>query len=515
MAATAEKNKQSEPQSISDDLVSLIRREPFWGRVVLSLKRKENRGIKTAGVSLKGGLTLSYNPDYYFSKSLAQRLAILEHEAMHVVNRHFAREKDIREGKSLFKAITPEAQKALNRIHDHCFHELMNYAADISINQFIKNIPAGCLSHKKYGFPAGLSMEEYVVLLLEEASKQPQGGNGDGDPSEEQGEGQQSAPADGGQQSSQSDGAGQKEDGQGQGDSATDQSNSQQGQGASSQASGRDDSQDGAGAGQGSPGSDPGNQSGIGSQTGNGQNGQAIGDGHSDCPICKGKLQRGELLGDHSGWDTGDGEVSDADIEEANAVAVSIVRDCHERGLIPANMLSQFDDILKPKVNWRQILRSFSASCRSDEVRRTWMRPNRRLPGRLKGKVSEEKLEIIVIVDSSGSISDQMLSQFSAEISGMAKEGSKVTVIECDAKVHRVYPFKDRIESVQGRGGTAFTPAFEHIAQNKLWADAIIYLTDGYGDDPAPFILAPVLWVVTAGGQRPVSWGKVLFLPED
>lgn len=439
-----------EEKSIDLDIIELLRREPFWGHVIISMRRVEDIKIEAAtGVSVKGGnLTLLYNPDAYFSETLPERLATLKHEAMHVTDRHFARRDDIEKGDSLFSVLSGEAARAVKDMHQSCLYEVFNYAADAAINQYIKDIPEKCVFPHSFGAPPGLSTEEYFALLLKQAAKIPSSGSGKGE--------------------------------------------------SSSGKEGEDSQCEGGGNGNGKK---PGGKGGCGKKSKDG----------GGCPVCGSgaKALPGKLLDDHSGW-----AASQEDVQAAAAAAVTIVKECHSRGLIPSDMESLFDDILKPKINVKSVISSFAASCKSESVRRSWMRVNRRLPGVLKGKIREDKLSLIFAIDTSGSVNDEMLKLFNGILVEFYKEGVEIYVIECDARVYNDYKFSGKISPVKRRGGTAFQPVFDFIKEKRLHPDGIIYLTDGYGDDPEPFRAVPLLWIVTPDGKKPASWGRTLFMPK-
>ena len=59
----------------------------------------------------------------------------------------------------------------------------------------------------------------------------------------------------------------------------------------------------------------------------------------------------------------------------------------------------------------------------------------------------------------------------------------RVTVVECDAVVQRTYPYRGRLTSVHGRGGTDLRPAFAAQVLGTVKPDVIVYFTDGDGPD--------------------------------
>ena len=151
------------------------------------------------------------------------------------------------------------------------------------------------------------------------------------------------------------------------------------------------------------------------------------------------------------------------------------------------------------------------------------MRLNRRQPERfdLSGSVDDKVLKIVVAIDTSASVDDNMIGQIFNEIFAiLAKRKHDITVIECDAEVRRVYKAKtpaDIKKKVTGRGGTRFSPVIDHINKDKYYRDALlIYFTDGYGEIeiPKPRTYRNI-WVVI-GDSRHLSvkepYGAVLTL---
>lgn len=158
-------------------------------------------------------------------------------------------------------------------------------------------------------------------------------------------------------------------------------------------------------------------------------------------------------------------------------------------------------------VPWRVVLRRYIGKTL---VRRSmFTRPSRRFPhliGIVPGKGrSGSKPKIVVVVDSSGSVSSSMLAAFSAELVQIAK-AHDVTVIEADDTVRAVYRFKGPLTSVSGRGSTNFGPAIQEAS--KVKPDLLIYATDGHGKAPATAPRFPVIWLLTPGGRKPAVWGQ-------
>lgn len=166
------------------------------------------------------------------------------------------------------------------------------------------------------------------------------------------------------------------------------------------------------------------------------------------------------------------------------------------------------------KVPWQVVLRRHVGRIR--ERRPVFGRAPRRFPDMVgilpgKGRFSQ-KPKILAVIDTSGSMSDPMLSDISAELGMMAKH-FEVHVVECDTAVHAVYPYRP-IKSVRGRGGTDFRPPLRRAFLKEHDPDLVIYFTDGYGDAPQQEPHVPVIWCITEGGRKPADWGREIRLEE-
>ena len=256
-------------------------------------------------------------------------------------------------------------------------------------------------------------------------------------------------------------------------------SDSNSGQGEEAEASG-DEKGDKSGQGKGKPTEDDTDGSGAG------QNGQKEQDD---------EVVTANNCGDVSThqWECG------SDPEVAQELAKEFVNEAHEmmsaeaRGLLPAEFISQIEFFNKPpKISWEKILKKYVGTISAD-YRKTRMRLNRRQPERfdLSGKMNEKVLKIVVAIDTSASMSDEMISRVFDEIFGiLSKKKYELTIIECDARIERWYRARNRSEvqkSVKGRGGTAFTPVINFINKDRYYRDALlIYFTDGFGESAIP-----------------------------
>jgi predicted metal-dependent peptidase len=186
-------------------------------------------------------------------------------------------------------------------------------------------------------------------------------------------------------------------------------------------------------------------------------------------------------------------------------------------GKLPGSLERFVEEVLEPKIDWREVLRRFVNWFARNDYR--WLPPNRRylannlyLPS-LKG---EELPPIVIGVDVSGSISQEELSQFAGELNGICSQYpiSRLYVVYCDAAIQgEVEEYSQYDIPIQlhtcGGGGTDFRPVFDWAEENNIEVGCMIYLTDcaGYFPDYAPDY--PVLWVKIGDYTMDIPFGEV------
>lgn len=166
------------------------------------------------------------------------------------------------------------------------------------------------------------------------------------------------------------------------------------------------------------------------------------------------------------------------------------------------------------RVPWQVVLRRHIG--KTMQRRPVFGRPPRRFPhlvGVVPGKARyAQRPTVMAAIDTSGSMSADMLGAISAELELMAR-CYEVLVVECDTSIRRVYPFKP-IKSVMGRGGTDLCPPLEVEFLRKHQPDVVVYFTDGFGPAPEKPPAIPVIWGITEAGEKPVTWGTEIHLSE-
>ena len=218
-----------------------------------------------------------------------------------------------------------------------------------------------------------------------------------------------------------------------------------------------------------------------------------------------------------------DGQGSPAEVSQQQAEwkvkVAQAAQSAKMMGKMSAGLERLVDEILKPKVDWRDVLQRFVVKCRSDQ--RSWARPNRRFlsQGLYLPSVSGESLgEIAFAVDCSGSIGQDEINQFASEITTVWQDQrpTKVHVIYFDSEVSHYDEFGQDDEPVvkpHGGGGTAFSPVFRYMADKGIEPVACIFLTDLCCDDFGDAPDYPVLWVSTHDDKAP--FGEVVMMEDN
>ena len=222
-------------------------------------------------------------------------------------------------------------------------------------------------------------------------------------------------------------------------------------------------------------------------------------------------------LDQHKFWDefeklsSAEQKMIDAAINESIINSVSRIKS-KEYGSLPAGLQEYINllvDSLKPNVNWRRVLRIFTASSSRTRLKNTIRRPSKRY-GTTPGIKIQAKQKILIAIDTSGSVNQNELKEFFGELYYIWKQGAEIYVVECDTEIHNHYPYKGLPpEVISGRGGTDFNAPLA-FANEEYFPDAIIYFTDGYASAPSVIARKPILWMVTGQGIDEDSWD---FLP--
>jgi predicted metal-dependent peptidase len=169
-------------------------------------------------------------------------------------------------------------------------------------------------------------------------------------------------------------------------------------------------------------------------------------------------------------------------------------------------------ELLQPKLPWRTLLAQYMNQVARDDY--SYMRPSRREGAMIMPSLRSTQAEIVSAVDTSGSVSNEEMGAFLAEIDALKGQlRARVTLLACDAALAEDGPwvfepweeFKLPREFAGG-GGTRFTPVFEWVERHGPRPDMLLYFTDAEGEFPEHAPPYPVIWLVK--GKSPVPWGQ-------
>lgn len=185
----------------------------------------------------------------------------------------------------------------------------------------------------------------------------------------------------------------------------------------------------------------------------------------------------------------------------------------------------ELEDLLAPKVDWREVLREFvKSTCRAKDTS-SWRRVNRRFLSTgvyMPSMIGEKVGHLVIGVDTSGSVGVEELAEFLSEVKGIAEEVNpdKVDLIYWDGAVaaHEEYEgatVANIVSSTKpaGGGGTSPSCVSQYLKDNKIEPECVIMLTDGYvGNDWGSDWTSQVLWVITGGNKVMAEIGKTIHL---
>lgn len=237
--------------------------------------------------------------------------------------------------------------------------------------------------------------------------------------------------------------------------------------------------------------------------------------------------QGGKIWDDHSQWSQyeEDDTLRDVWVKQFSEAceAISIREKTNGRGLLPLFAQRLLEKLRDPQVDWRTILNEFVHEEVNDY---SFSPPDRRfqespffLPDFNELGKSGEPVDILFMIDTSGSMTDKEITAAFSEVKGSIDQFDgklKGWLGFFDAAIIEPKPFEsvDDVLKIKpaGGGGTDFQIIFEYVhqhMQDKLPA-CIIILTDGYAPFPQEHLAGdiPVLWLIDNSDVEP-PWGKV------
>lgn len=185
-----------------------------------------------------------------------------------------------------------------------------------------------------------------------------------------------------------------------------------------------------------------------------------------------------------------------------------------QQGKLPGSLERFIEDIVAPQVDWKEQLRHLLTTfCPTDY---SWSRPNRRhvTSGIYLPSVDGQSMgRIVCAIDTSGSITQEMLNVFGSEIVGIRDSvlPAAFDIVYCDSHINHVDSFDQHDElhfKMHGGGGTDFRPPFDWVEKQGERPACLVYLTDLEGPAPQTAPGYPVIWCCTTNKEGP--WGTTI-----
>lgn len=172
-------------------------------------------------------------------------------------------------------------------------------------------------------------------------------------------------------------------------------------------------------------------------------------------------------------------------------------------GDMPGNLLRKIEDLIGTRLPWHKYLRRYLSNIASDDL--SFDTPDKNhiyreliLPGPYE---DENRLEdILFVIDTSGSISDDDLNNFMTQAYNICNDFNATgKVIFFDSIVQDIFDIdKDNFKKARPAGGegTNVDSAFSYIRDKKLKYICAVVLTDGYFPRPN-ILIRNVIWCLT------------------
>ena len=236
-------------------------------------------------------------------------------------------------------------------------------------------------------------------------------------------------------------------------------------------------------------------------------------------------------------YDLSDADEHDLDnLKDLTHEQIKEVNDAIDKALREGGMLAgrmgakiprSISDLLEPKVDWRDALRDFVSSAVKGKDEFTWRKMNKRHLANdiyLPSMENETIGEVVIAIDTSGSIGGEQITEFATELVSICELCSpdKVRVLWWDTAVHGEQVFVGNYQDIakllkpMGGGGTHVSCVNEYINKERINAECVIVFTDGYVENDITWTIpSPTLWMVTECKSFEPPVGKKVKFGDD
>lgn len=220
------------------------------------------------------------------------------------------------------------------------------------------------------------------------------------------------------------------------------------------------------------------------------------------------------------------------DFEKRKREFTKLIREARQyakmQGNMPGSIEEMIEELLEPKIDWRELLAAnIIANFKND---RTWERPNRRRIDRrtiLPSAAQDQVVDICVAIDTSGSISNDMLLDFVSEVAGILEVYCmfklKIWCFDTEVTTFQEYDFetvnliKEPGEvKLKGRGGTDIGATWRFMRENNIKPNQLIVFTDAYDDfSDCDSSYTKTTWIVHSNKKPQIPFGEWALYERD
>lgn len=218
------------------------------------------------------------------------------------------------------------------------------------------------------------------------------------------------------------------------------------------------------------------------------------GGGKGKGPGGEGSREDGDSFDDHSGWGENAEKLDPILRDLARERLREMMRGAADAsnksssgwGSVSHDVRQTIMDRISGKIDWRAVLRYFIKTSQRSSKTSTVKRIDKRYPYIHPGKKVQRHAKIAISIDQSGSVSDDMLEKFFAELNNLSKIAT-FTVVPFDTEVDEklCYVWKKGMKRKKERvkqGGTDFNAPTKYVNNNNF--DGHIVLTDMCAEKP-------------------------------
>ena len=234
-------------------------------------------------------------------------------------------------------------------------------------------------------------------------------------------------------------------------------------------------------------------------------------------------------VGQETGFDEHDWEGAQSLSDEEQRELARDIDEAIRQGAMAAGKMGgtgnrDLDELLQPQVDWREVLREFIQNTCAGNDYSTYARPNRRLMSQgiiMPSGISEQVGELVIAIDTSGSIGQRELTAFLSEVKGVCDtvKPDKLRLLYWGSSVvgdeaYDMHELDNLTKSTKpmGGGGTDVNCVTQYMADEGIKPQACIVLTDGYLYSGWGDWTCPILWAILDNKGAVPDEGKAVHI---